>query len=550
MADNKISALAPAVALVGDELIPAVQAGGNVSLTPAQIAALASPVAIAVYAADKAALDLITDQSNNAIGLTIDTATLYLWDDAGEAWVEIGPLRGIAGTDGTDGDPGPAIELQLSETHVQWRVVGDEAWTDLVALADLEGDPGTNGNTILSGSVDPTDEGVDGDFYLNTATSTLFGPKVSGTWPAGVLLKGADGDDAVVPEQVSAGEIEAGTETDPRLWSPADVVAAIDEHAEAGGTIGGSTGATDNAILRADGTEGGTIQAGTNAPTYSDTGVLTVAPAAVTGSAALSSLEINQTWNTTGAPTAIKADVTDTASASAALLVDLRVGGNSKFKADKEGSVTGSGHVIFGSGYSAYDGGASKIVLGASRGAGGASLCSSGQLSWCDNNNARLGTVDLLLLRDDANTLAQRNTTNAQESRLYGSYSSATAYQRLTGKTLRQAITAASGATLVSTITVPKFSHLIGVTTRVTTALGTSNGTTGYQVGDGTDPDLWGAVTDTAQGTTSDRRDFTAVAALGPNESDRTITLTAVGGNFDGTGVIEVCAFYLAAEAD
>jgi hypothetical protein len=158
--------------------------------------------------------------------------------------------------------------------------------------------------------------------------------------------------------------------------------------------------------------------------------------------------------------------------------------------------------------------------------------------------------VDVRIQREDVGVLAQRSATTPQAYRLYGSWTSATAYQRLSTTTLREAVTAASGASVTTTISIPKYTHLIGVATRVTTDLGVTNGTTGYTVGDGTDPDLWGAVTGVAGGTTTDRRDFTAVAALGPDGSDRTITLTAVGGNFDGAGVIEVCAFYLAAEAD
>jgi uncharacterized protein (TIGR02145 family) len=34
---------------------------------------------------------------------------------------------------------------------------------------------------------------VNGDFYINTATNTLFGPKANGTWPAGVSLVGPQG---------------------------------------------------------------------------------------------------------------------------------------------------------------------------------------------------------------------------------------------------------------------------------------------------------------------------------------------------------------------
>ena len=58
---------------------------------------------------------------------------------------------------------------------------------------------GTVGNTILNGVVNPTDPsmGQVGDFYLNTATNTLFGPKsaISPYWPAeGVSLVGSGGD--------------------------------------------------------------------------------------------------------------------------------------------------------------------------------------------------------------------------------------------------------------------------------------------------------------------------------------------------------------------
>jgi hypothetical protein len=50
------------------------------------------------------------------------------------------------------------------------------------------------GKTMLSGSGDPLPAiGTDGDFYLNLASYALFGPKTSGSWNAGVALKGSDG---------------------------------------------------------------------------------------------------------------------------------------------------------------------------------------------------------------------------------------------------------------------------------------------------------------------------------------------------------------------
>jgi hypothetical protein len=65
---------------------------------------------------------------------------------------------------------------------------------------------------------------------------------------------------------------------------------------------------------------------------------------ALTGSTVTTSqplFDLTQTWNA-GAVTfsSLKLNVTDTASAAASLLMDLQVGGTSKFKVDKSGSIT------------------------------------------------------------------------------------------------------------------------------------------------------------------------------------------------------------------
>ena len=58
------------------------------------------------------------------------------------------------------------------------------------------------------------------------------------------------------------------------------------------------------------------------------------------GSASNSVLDLATTWNTTGTPTALNLNVTDTASNASSLLMDLQVGGTSKFKVTKSGAVT------------------------------------------------------------------------------------------------------------------------------------------------------------------------------------------------------------------
>ncbi|WP_029049064.1 hypothetical protein [Cupriavidus sp. amp6] len=108
-------------------------------------------------------------------------------------------------------DPGPDVgkDGDFYLNTATWMLFGPKAngvWPAGVSIAGpasgtgAQGDTGSggntglSGNTILSGSVDPTDGvGNDGDYYINTSTSTLFGPKADGTWPPGVPLGGGSG---------------------------------------------------------------------------------------------------------------------------------------------------------------------------------------------------------------------------------------------------------------------------------------------------------------------------------------------------------------------
>lgn len=69
------------------------------------------------------------------------------------------------------------------------------------SIQDWTGTVGGYGSptTILYGNANPTNAtGNNGDFYLNTATTTLFGPKATGVWPAGAALVGATGTQGAV----------------------------------------------------------------------------------------------------------------------------------------------------------------------------------------------------------------------------------------------------------------------------------------------------------------------------------------------------------------
>ena len=60
--------------------------------------------------------------------------------------------------------------------------------------AGANGTTGADGKTVRNGTSNPVSgTGMDGDFYINTATNTLFGPKANGAWPSGVALVGPTG---------------------------------------------------------------------------------------------------------------------------------------------------------------------------------------------------------------------------------------------------------------------------------------------------------------------------------------------------------------------
>lgn len=131
----------------------------------------------------------------------------------------------------------------------------------------------------------------------------------------------------------------------------------------------------------------------------------------------------------------------------------------------------------------------------------------------------------------------------------YALLTSATNYSRFARKVATTTLNSVSGATVTATNLIPAKARLDGVNTKVTIALGTGGGTTGYQVGDGSDADRWGNVTGTATTTDTDGSDATADPG-GYFNAANNVVLTANGGNFNGTGSIRVDAFYNITEAD
>jgi hypothetical protein len=124
--------------------------------------------------------------------------------------------------------------------------------------------------------------------------------------------------------------------------------------------------------------------------------------------------------------TAIKMNVTDTASAAASNLMDLQVGGSSKFRVDKAGVLFGENAQL-----TTLNPGGSRTWAINGSGAIRAILGFSGSFCWA-SSYVNAGTIpDLVLTRDAANTLGQRNGVNAQTFNLYNTYTDASNYERV-----------------------------------------------------------------------------------------------------------------------
>lgn len=193
-----------------------------------------------------------------------------------------------------------------------------------------------------------------------------------------------------------------------------------------------------------------------------NTSVLTSTGYSLTGSNAQSLIDVAGTWNTTGTPTLIKANVTDTASNAASLLMDLQVGGSSQFNVSKVGAV-----VIANPGRTSAQITRSSIRVGQESGSqygyitsdstigmsmrwnstNGAGICFASNsitptgngvmhlgwpgLAWASVRLATANTTDTAeLFAEGTSVLAQRNGLNPQVHRWYNTFTDASNYER------------------------------------------------------------------------------------------------------------------------
>jgi len=164
---------------------------------------------------------------------------------------------------------------------------------------------------------------------------------------------------------------------------------------------------------------------------------------------------VSQTWDALAvAFTAFKVNATSTNSAAGSLLLDLQVGGASKFTVNKGGGIISKANIITADGATGAAGLSLEMVfanygigidsngntaflvngLAKSRAGFGVAIASDQSLSF--TNTTHVGgnaTADTILVRDGLpNTLALRNGAAAQTFNVYGTFTTAiTNFERL-----------------------------------------------------------------------------------------------------------------------
>ncbi|MBT1509393.1 hypothetical protein KIP88_02665 [Bradyrhizobium sp. SRL28] len=100
-------------------------------------------------------------------------------------------------------------------------MIGPQGPQGIEGPQGVQGNQGVAGNTVLYGASDPTSGvGVDGNFYINTTTHFMFGPKVSGGWPAGTSLIGPQGAQGIQGVQGPAGTSAVYVSDAPPIGAP------------------------------------------------------------------------------------------------------------------------------------------------------------------------------------------------------------------------------------------------------------------------------------------------------------------------------------------
>jgi hypothetical protein len=252
-----------------------------------------------------------------------------------------------------------------------------------------------------------------------------------GTVSGGGGVSDGDKGDIVVTDTGATWTIENNAITTAKIADTAITTAKIADTAITDAKLAGSitpskiTGTA--AVLGANTfTDGQTI-----AQTAANAAALLISGHSLTGSNAQSLLDLSGTWNTSGTPSAIKLNITDTASNASALLMQLQTGGTNRFIVTKTGLCTIGSAAIASAGtvlnlVSSF--GTSTLSVG-----GGGSLNLSAGLSAGGTISSNIFSIgETEIQRDSAYVNSFRRGTNAIQLNVNNTFTSTTNFERAT----------------------------------------------------------------------------------------------------------------------
>lgn len=158
---------------------------------------------------------------------------------------------------------------------------------------------------------------------------------VAGRTGVVTLSKGDVGLSAVPNIDASARENHTGTQAASTV-SGLSAVATSGSAADLSGALADARLSANVPLLNAT----NTFTAKQTLTPPANTSAVAVSGYSLTGANTQPLLDLAGTWNTSGAPSALKLSITDTASAAGSLLVDLQVGGTTKLAVKKNGDLT------------------------------------------------------------------------------------------------------------------------------------------------------------------------------------------------------------------
>jgi hypothetical protein len=181
-------------------------------------------------------LDITLDAESLAVGVLSTQrveVTLPQIGPAGPRGIqgEVGPV-GPVGQTGSPGADGREVELQTTETHVQWRYEGESEWTDLVALSAITGPQGEQGETGLTGAAGADGREVE---LRKTETHVQWRYEDEAEWTDLVALSEITGPPGETGDQGPAGPantLAIGTVTTGAAGTEADATVTGDSPAQ------------------------------------------------------------------------------------------------------------------------------------------------------------------------------------------------------------------------------------------------------------------------------------------------------------------------------